>query len=193
MDWVCIPLIRGNKPIIPSTNGNRCPSLSTHGNCNRGTLTEIFWRTELRKDEKCLGPSDSGKKKLNSLQGSGIRGNLISMGKSCFLIGKHRKSTPKRNWILFFPILWMIGNSANLSSHVRVEVKPSHKQVHVFHIILPKSNNGKPKFWMGLSKKIIWFKNCLDQKTVMSTWFYMGKKSGLKKIFDSKSLLGQNN
>ena len=77
----------------------------------------------------------------------------------------------------------MIGNSANLSSHVRVEVKPSHKQVHVFHIILPKSNNGKPKFWMGLSKKIIWFKNCLDQKTYMSKWFYMGKKSGLKKFW----------
>ena len=81
-----------------------------------------------------------------------------------------------------YSILWMIGNSANLSSHVRVEVKPSHKQVHVFNIILPKSNNGKPKFWMGLSKKIIWFKNCLDQKTVMSTWFYMEKKSGLKQF-----------
>ena len=91
-----------------------------------------------------------------------------------------------------YSILWMIGNSANLSSHVRVEVKPSHKQVHVFNIILPKSNNGKPKFWMGLSKKIFWFKNCLDQKLIClndSIW----EKSRLKKNFDSKPLLGQKN
>ena len=171
---------------------NQCLSLSTHGNCNRGTHAEKFWRTELRKVEKCLGASDSWKKNLIPVEGRESGGIWFPWAR----VVSYYVNIPKAHQNVikyFFPILWMIGNSANLSSHVRVEVKPSHKQVHVFHIILPKSNNGKPKFWMGLSKKIIWFKNCLDQKTVMSTWFYMGKKSGLKKFFDSKSLLGQNN
>ena len=41
------------------------------------------------------------------------------------ILGKHPQSTQKRNGLLF-PILGMIGNSADLSPYVMVELRPGY-------------------------------------------------------------------